>query len=88
MTTKKTELTYQESIDQAIEILQELRQKEKNNAAFVLTASQDDPTNPSSVLVSCVATGPLTNQLNGLAQYVASDSRIMPVLEKFYKLTK
>nr|DAV82112.1 MAG TPA: hypothetical protein [Caudoviricetes sp.] len=88
MTTKKTELTFEESIDQALEILQQLRQKENNNAAFILTASQDDPTTPSSILVSCVATGPITNQLNGLAQYVASDSRIMPVLEKFYKLTK
>ena len=88
MTTKKTELTFEESIDQAIEILQQLKQQENNNVAFVLTASQDDPTDPSSVLVSCVATGPVTNQLNGLAQYVASDSRIMPVLEKFYKLTK
>ena len=82
------ELTYQESIDQAIEILEQLRTQENNNGAFVLTATQDDPENPMSVLVSCVSTGPITNQLNGLAQYVDSDSRIMPVLEQFQKLAK
>ena len=82
------ELTYQESIDQAIKILEQLRTQETNNGAFVLTATQDDPENPMSVLVSCVSTGPITNQLNGLAQYVDSDSRIMPVLEQFQKLAK
>ena len=82
------ELTYQESIDQAIKILEQLRTQETNNGAFVLTATQDDPENPMSVLVSCVSTGPITNQLNGLAQYVDSDSRIMPVLEAYYQQTK
>ena len=82
------ELTYQESIDQAIEILQQLKQQEDNNGAFVLTATQDDPNDKSSVLVSCVSTGPITNQLNGLAQYIDSDSRIMPVLEAYHNNTK
>lgn len=83
-----TELTYQESIDQAIEILQQLKQQEDNNGAFILTTTQDDPNDKSSVLVSCVSTGPITNQLNGLAQYIDSDSRIMPVLEAYYQNTK
>lgn len=83
-----TELTFEESIDQAIDILQQLRNQEDNNGAFVLTAAQDDHENPASVLVSCVSTGPVMNQLTSLAQYVASDSRIMPVLEQFQKLTK
>lgn len=82
------ELTFEESIDQAIDILQQLRNQENNNGAFVLTATQDDPNDKSSVLVSCVSTGPITNQLNGLAQYVDSDSRIMPVLEAYYQQTK
>lgn len=82
------ELTFEESIDQAIDILQQLRNQEDNNGAFVLTATQDDPTDKSSVLVSCVSTGPITNQLNGLAQYIDSDSRIMPVLEAYYQNTK
>lgn len=86
--TTKTELTFTESIDKAIEILEQLRTQETNNGAFVLTATQDDPENPMSVLVSCVSTGPITNQLNGLAQYVDSDSRIMPVLEAYYQQTK
>lgn len=86
--TTKTELTFTESIDKAIEILEQLRTQETNNGAFVLTATQDDPTDKLSVLVSCVSTGPITNQLNGLAQYVDSDSRIMPVLEQFQKLAK
>lgn len=86
--TTKTELTFTESIDKAIEILEQLRTQENNNGAFVLTATQDDPTDKLSVLVSCVSTGPITNQLNGLAQYVDSDSRIMPVLEQFQKLAK
>lgn len=85
---KQKELTYQESIDQAIEILEQLRTQENNNGAFVLTATQDDPENPMSVLVSCVSTGPITNQLNGLAQYVDSDPRIMPVLKAYYQQTK
>lgn len=82
------ELTYQESIDQAIDILKQLRNQEENNGAFVLIATQDDPNDKSSVLVSCVSTGPITNQLNGLAQYIDSDSRIMPVLEAYYQNTK
>lgn len=82
------ELTYQESIDQAIDILKQLRNQEENNGAFVLTATQDNPNDKSSVLVSCVSTGPITNQLNGLAQYIDSDSRIMPVLEAYYQNTK
>lgn len=82
------ELTFAESIDKAIEVLQELKTQEDNNGAFILTATQDDPTDKSSVLVSCVSTGPIMNQLNGLAQYIDSDSRIMPVLEAYYKNTK
>lgn len=61
-----TELTYQESIDQAIEILQQLKQQEDNNGAFILTTTQDDPNDKSSVLVSCVSTGSVTNQLTVL----------------------
>ena len=82
------ELTYQESIDQAIEILQQLKQQEDNNGAFILTATQDHPTDKSVFLVSCVSTGHIINQLNGLAQYVASDSRIMPILEAYHQNTK
>ena len=86
--TTKTELTFTESIDKAIEILEQLRTQKNNNGAFVLTATQDDPIDKLSVLVSCISTGPITNQLNGLAQYVDSDSRIMPALEQFQKLAK
>lgn len=82
------ELTFAESIDKAIEVLQELKTQEDNNGAFILTATQDDPTDKSSVLVSCVSTGPIMNQLNGLAQYIDTDSRIMPVLEAYYQNTK
>lgn len=86
--TTKTELTFTESIDKAIEILEQLRTQENNNGAFILTAAQDDPENPAAALVSCVSTGPATNQLTGLAQYIESDPRIMPVLEQFQKLAK
>lgn len=79
--TEQKKLTFAESIDKAIEILQELRNQENNNGAFVLTATQDDPTNSSAVILSCVCTGPLENQLNGLLQYVNKDPRIMPVLK-------
>ena len=82
------ELTFAESIDKAIEVLQELKTQEDNNGAFILTATQDNPTDKSSVLVSCVSTGPIMNQLNGLAQYIDTDSRIMPVLEAYYNNTK
>ena len=82
------ELTFAESIDKAIEVLQELKNQEDNNGAFILTATQDDSTDKSAVLVSCVSTGPIMNQLNGLAQYIDTDSRIMPVLEAYYQNTK
>ena len=83
-----TELTFEESIDQAIDILQQLRNQENNNGAFILTAAHDDPTDNKSVLVSCVSTGSVTNQLTSLAQYIDSDSRIMPVLEAYHNNTK
>lgn len=82
------ELTFAESIDKAIEVLQELKQQEDNNGAFILTATQDDPTDKASVLVSCVSTEPIMNQLNGLAQYIDTDSRIMPILEAYHQNTK
>ena len=44
--TTKTNLTFEESIDKAIEILEQLRTQENNNGAFILTAAQDDPENP------------------------------------------
>lgn len=80
-----TELTFQESIDKAIEILQELRNQENNDGAFILTAEQNDPTDPSVVLVSCVSNGPIANQIDGLLQYVDSDPRIMIALDNYYE---
>lgn len=81
--TKQKELTFAESIDQAINILQELKTQEHNNGAFVLTATQDDPTDSSAALVSCVSNGSLNGQLNGLLEYISSDPRIMPALESY-----
>ena len=77
------ELTFKESIDQAIKILQELKTQEHNNGAFILTTAHDDPTDPSAALVSCVSNGPLNGQLNGLLEYISSDPRIMPALETY-----
>lgn len=77
------ELTFAESIDQAINILQELKTQEHNNGAFVLTATQDDPTDSSAALVSCVSNGPLNGQLDGLLEYISSNPRIMPALESY-----
>lgn len=81
--TEQKELTFQESIDQAIEILQKLRNQEHNNGAFILTTAHDDPTEPSASLVSCVSNGPAANQLNSLLQYIDSDPRIMLALEYY-----
>lgn len=77
-----TELNFQESIDKAIEILQELRNQENNDGAFILTAKQNDP---SVVLVSCVSNGPIANHIDGLLQYVDSDPRIMIALDNYYE---
>lgn len=77
------ELTFKESINQAIDILQQLRNQEHNNGAFVLTATQDDPTDSSAALVSCVSNGPLNGQLDGLLEYISSNPRIMPALESY-----
>lgn len=77
------ELTFKESIDQAIDILQQLRNKEHNNGAFILTTAHDDPTDPSAALVSCVSNGSTANQLNSLLQYIDSDPRIMLALEYY-----
>lgn len=79
--TEQKELTYHELIDKAIELLQELKTQEDHNGAFVMTTAYDDPANPSAAILSCVCTGPLENQLNGLVQYVNKDPRIMPVLK-------
>lgn len=84
--TEQKELTFTEAIDQAIDILQQLRNQEHNNGAFILTAAHDDPTDPSTSLVSCVSNGPATNQLNSLLQYINSDPRIMPVLKHYSEL--
>lgn len=81
--TEQKELTFEESIDQAIDILQQLRNQEHNNGAFILTAAYDDPTEPSAALVSCVSNGPAANQLNSLLQYIDSDPRIMLALEYY-----
>jgi len=81
--TEQKELTFEESIDQAIKILQELKTQEHNNGAFILTATQDDPTDSSAALVSCVSNGPLSGQLDGLVEYISSDPRIMPALEAY-----
>lgn len=81
--TEEKELTFQESIDQAIEILQKLKSQEHNNAGFIVTTAQNDPADPSAALVSCVSNGPSASQLQGLLQYVDSDPRIMLAL-KYY----
>lgn len=81
--TEQKELTFQESIDQAIEILQELRNQEHNNGAFIVTTAQNDPADPSAALVSCVSNGSSANQLQGLLQYVDSDPQIMLALEYY-----
>ena len=77
------ELTFKESIDQAIDILRQLRNQEHNNGAFILTAAHDDPTDPSTTFASCVSDGSLSGQLNGLLEYISSDPRIMPALESY-----
>lgn len=77
------ELTFTESIDKAIELLQELKTQEHNDGAFIVTATQSDPTDPSAVLVSCVSNGPIANQIDGLLEYIDSDPRIMPALKQY-----
>lgn len=77
------ELTFKESIDQAIDILQQLRNQEHNNGAFILTTAHDEPTDLSTTFVSCVSDGSLSGQLNGLLEYISSDPRIMPALESY-----
>lgn len=81
--TEQKELTFAESIDKAIELLQELRNQENNDAGFIVTATQSDPSDPSAVLVSCVSNGPIASQLDGLLEYIDSDPRIMPLLESY-----
>ena len=81
--TEQKELTFQESIDQAIEILQELKTQENNEAGVIVTVAHADPSDTSAVLVSCVSNGPIASQLQGLLQYVDSDPRIMPSLEYY-----
>lgn len=77
------ELTFQESIDKAIELLQELKSQEHNNAGFIVTAAQADPQDPSVALISCVSNGPIASQLDGLLEYIDSDPRIMQALEYY-----
>lgn len=81
--TEQKELTFAESIDQAIKILQELRNQEHNNGAFIVTTAHNDPADPSAALVSCVSNGPAASQLQGLLQYIDSDPRIMLALEYY-----
>lgn len=81
--TEQKELTFTESIDEAIKLLQELKSQENNEAGFIVTAAQADPSDASAALVSCVSNGPIASQLQGLLQYVDSDPRIMPSLEYY-----
>lgn len=81
--TEQKELTYQEHIEKAIEILQELKTQEDHNGAFVMTTAYDDPANPSVAILSCVCTGPLDSQLTSLLEYINKDTRIMPALKQY-----
>lgn len=81
--TEQKELTFAESIDKAIELLQELKSQEHNDAGFIVTAAQSDPSNASAVLVSCVSNGPIASQLDSLLQYIDSDPRIIPALQYY-----
>lgn len=84
--TEQKELTYQEHIEKAIELLQELKTQEDHNGAFVMTTAYDDPANPSAAILSCVCTGPLDSQLTSLLEYINKDTRIMPALKQYSQL--
>lgn len=77
------EFSNEDSIDKAIELLQELKTQEDHNGAFVMTTAYDDPANPSVAILSCVCTGPLDSQLTSLLEYINKDTRIMPALKQY-----
>lgn len=80
------EFSNKDSIDQAIELLQELK-KAKHSPAFVLTTSSisDVVDQKATATIKSVADGREIDQLNSLTAYFRANPHALAVLNSYFK---